>query len=649
MFPFFFSHCHDYRNGGGGCTTNPASIHDFSQCTVLLAVSNRNDVHRLMDGLIHAFRIGVALDGRRAKECIAETPPALVLAEVDLPVVDGIALCRYLKEKRETRHIPLLLLGDSGTEAVCREGFAAGAADFLIRTAAPWEVEARIRVHLSYRLALLSLEARRAALAEQLRNRTLQRETQDTHRLPRSGGHRHIPDGSTGFGKSSEFDLSQLVRETVRHFRKKAEERGFSLYLQMDNEIPLNVQGYPEQIRKVLGHLLTSAIRLNRSGGIMIRVTRETAEPANETDAVDGAVPVRFSVLDSRQGKIPGTEFQAPASGSGPHVCRRLQHPDMLLCSKILSGMAGELQENAAKGSGMSWSFLLFLKPAPGSVSREKTDQPDRRSLRVLMAEDSPVSAEMNGRILTRLGHCLEKVTDGKEALERLTRQHFDLVLMDIEMPEMDGLMASRAIRSGEAGDQNREIPIIGISAHISPDMQSRCRSAGMNAYLPKPLDKNRLVAILQQHCTAGTVRPEPATFEVLPPSGHTGPAAMVLDRDHALQHFGGDEAFYQYISSLFIDNIPDMIGKLRSAIETGNLRKVARQAHSLKGSFSTIGASTCLELAVQMEQKGRDGETEAVTPLFERLKTELEKVRSHLHRDVLSGNTSGLPEEITD
>lgn len=121
------------------------------------------------------------------------------------------------------------------------------------------------------------------------------------------------------------------------------------------------------------------------------------------------------------------------------------------------------------------------------------------QSLTILLVEDNPLNALIASRLLTKSGHTFVSAADGKEALEALLKEHIDLVLMDLEMPDMDGMETTRRIRDGEAGEENRSVPIIAMTAHRLNEVREKCKSVGMNNFITKPVDFHKLNALIQQ------------------------------------------------------------------------------------------------------------------------------------------------------
>jgi CheY-like chemotaxis protein len=175
--------------------------------------------------------------------------------------------------------------------------------------------------------------------------------------------------------------------------------------------------------------------------------------------------------------------------------------------------MGGEIHVESEEGKGSIFSFILpglqlsDRRPGIPEETSSKTDWPvmppriaDRR---ILLAEDNEVNRKIIRMVLERDGAIIEDATTGLEVIEKVSQKSFDMILMDIEMPEMDGLEATRVIRRGEAGEENRRIPVIAITAHVIDDVRDRCIKAGMDGFLTKPIDVKNVVTVISGYLTS--------------------------------------------------------------------------------------------------------------------------------------------------
>jgi len=237
-----------------------------------------------------------------------------------------------------------------------------------------------------------------------------------------------------------------------------------------------------------------------------------------------------------------------------------------------------------------------------------------RPSLRILVAEDNRVNQELVLELLRQRGHTAAVAADGAEALKALHREHFDAVLMDVQMPNLSGLEATRAIRDSEKST-GRHVPIVAMTAHAMKGDRERCLEAGMDDYVAKPIQAAELFAAVE-----GVTSPSGASGK----SAHPEKAAAGgLDPKTVLKHFGGDAGLLHRLADIFRDDCPRMLTEIRKALKAGNAEAVARAAHALKGAAANFGVGDVVGTAKRLEAAGREGDLRQAKAVY----TELEKV----------------------
>jgi len=216
-------------------------------------------------------------------------------------------------------------------------------------------------------------------------------------------------------------------------------------------------------------------------------------------------------------------------------------------------------------------------------------------------------------RMVEKQGHAVTVVGDGQAALTALAQESFDLVLMDVQMPGMDGLEATAAIRRQEQG-QGTHVPIIAMTAHAMRGDRERCLAAGMDGYVCKPIKAADLSAAIESLLHDA---PQPETPGVEPP----------IDLLAALNTVDGDKALLVDMVEAFLMDSPKQLLELRDAIGTGDAERTARVAHSLKGALSYFGVPTAYALALQLETMGHRAELEGAACALQQLEQELERI----------------------
>jgi two-component system sensor histidine kinase/response regulator len=239
--------------------------------------------------------------------------------------------------------------------------------------------------------------------------------------------------------------------------------------------------------------------------------------------------------------------------------------------------------------------------------------------LRILLVEDNPVNSEYALRILSKRGHSVIVAGNGLLALDALEKQEFDMILMDLQMPEMDGFEATAAIRKNEAVT-GTHIPIIALTAHAMKGDRDRCLGAGMDAYISKPVKPDELIKMVESSVVgSGTI------------AGMEDPLDSVMDKELALARVDGDEVLLAELARLFCEESPRMMAAIHQAVVDKDPDRLQRAAHALKGAVSTLAAQKTFDAALQLERLGRSGEMAQVDKAYARLKVQIAKLRAVL------------------
>ncbi len=232
--------------------------------------------------------------------------------------------------------------------------------------------------------------------------------------------------------------------------------------------------------------------------------------------------------------------------------------------------------------------------------------------LHVLLVEDTPANQKVIQAILDKRGHHITLAQNGREAVELVTHHEFDVVLMDIQMPTMDGLQATAAIRNLDSPQSH--IPIIAMTAHALKSDQERFLAAGMDDCLTKPIDAERVIELVEQYgarsAVAGSSLAGPITRDEVSQSGQ--PYIPTLNRDAALRRMGGDEILYQKMVRYFLEDSPGLAEQMRVGLRDNDAESLIRAAHSLKGLVANFDAHPALAAASRVEEIGHSGNLDA-------------------------------------
>jgi PAS domain S-box-containing protein len=436
-----------------------------------------------------------------------------------------------------------------------------------------------------------------------------------------------------------DFDLRDLLENFAAPLAMRARSKGIEFDCAVESDVPSQVRGAPGRLRQILTNLAGNAVKFTEQGRVTVRASRIT-----ETAT---ASVIRFTVRDTGVGIPPEHQenlFQKFTQVDAS-MTRRFGGTGLgLAISKQLAEMmGGQIGVNSKVGVGSEFWFTVPLgKPAQskfltqegaktaGFIGPPSDHLPAayRRGARVLVAEDNVVNQDVALGILHKLGLRAEAVADGAEAVDVLKSLPYDLVLMDVQMPEMDGLEATRIIRDPKSPVLNHEVPIIAMTAHALHGDRRNCLQAGMNDYLPKPVSLRALVEALNTWLPkeAPKRRPDGPAGEVL--VRESVPEAPVLDRGGLVARLMGDEELADRILNRFLGTTPQQIESLRKSLVSGDATAAKRTAHAIKGAASNIGGDQLQRVAFEIEQAARAGDLNAAGSCLAELQSQFERLK---------------------
>ena len=390
--------------------------------------------------------------------------------------------------------------------------------------------------------------------------------------------------------ETTPFALCPLLDSVRAILAPQAEEKGLNLIVEAAPDVPDWVLGDAQRVRQVLLNLVGNAVKFTAAGEVALKIA---ATPQSAGWRVEGTVrDTGIGIAPDIQSRL-FTEF-TQADGS---VTRRFGGTGLGLAisRRLLEAMGGSIGVESTPGLGSTFHFNLIVGRAPDGVAMPAPAPAPAapKDLRVLVAEDNRVNRLVATRILHRQSYAVEAVEDGAAAVESVRGGDFDLVLMDVMMPVMDGLAATRAIRAlhGPAG----QVRIIGLTASVSPHNEASCRAAGMDGFAPKPVKPERLLDEIAR------VFGEPAPDAAADPPG--GPGLNAFDPS-ALAGFaaalGADTA--SEIIAAFQADARGRLAHLQALAQAGSAELLSREAHALAGSASTLGLRALAAAARDLE-----------------------------------------------
>jgi signal transduction histidine kinase/CheY-like chemotaxis protein len=445
------------------------------------------------------------------------------------------------------------------------------------------------------------------------------------------------------------FALRDSLGSAVGALGQRAHEKGLELNCHVGQEVPDDLIGDSLRLRQIVTNLVGNAIKFTQRGEVAVRVEVEGA-PAE-------TVGLHFTVRDTGVG-IPKDKqhlifeafTQADSSTTRTFGGTGL---GLAITSQLVALMGGRIWVESEVGIGstihLTVCFDVGIPTAPqqsAPASAEPGAQPPRR-LNILLADDNVINQRVAIGVLERRGHAVQPVNNGKEALEALACEYFDLVLMDVQMPEMDGLEATAAIRRNEE-ETGGHIPIIAMTAHAMKGDRERCLASGMDDYLAKPVEPKALDAILERWGAAQSSNDShrlnqlSETNEVSLATTQEDAARMrlqtqlpvptdVFDFEALRARVENDLDLLAEMIDLYLSSSPLLLTELDSAVASSDRERVTRAAHTLKGVLGNMCANTCSEAALQLEMIGRTGDFARAGNLLITLKHELQHLQARL------------------
>jgi len=417
-----------------------------------------------------------------------------------------------------------------------------------------------------------------------------------------------------------ELSVTQVLDTVSTLLATACSDKGLALRIDVARGVPASVEGDALRLRQVLVNLVTNAVKFTDEGEVVVRVER-LADETDETDETDDVV-LRFAVSDTGIGlsyderrRLFAAFAQADAS-----ITRRYGGTGLglAICRRLVGLMGGEIGVESSPGVGSTFWFTARFapmeerspeaspaEPLPGTATLDPT-------LRVLVVEDNALNREVAAGLLAGLGITPAFAHDGLQALEALRRERFDVVLMDVQMPVMDGITATRRMR---ADPVLRDVPVIAMTASVLEGDRDTCLAAGMNAVVTKPVDPDDLARALARWAAAPRSGAGTGTGgdRATEPSPADDPLAALrdldlLDLERGLRFTRQSAELYLDLMRGFLDEERDLPERLRLARDAGDTTLAERLAHTIRGLASGLGTVELAATAEALERAYRSG-----------------------------------------
>jgi signal transduction histidine kinase/HPt (histidine-containing phosphotransfer) domain-containing protein len=420
--------------------------------------------------------------------------------------------------------------------------------------------------------------------------------------------------------ESVDFDLRKTIEEVMDLLAIKAHQKGIELKCLFNVSLPFLLRGDPYRLRQVLLNLIGNGIKFTEKGEVVLEIYLEKER--------DKDIILHFSVSDTGPGitedaleklfksfsQVDGAGKKYGGTGLGLVISRRL-----------VEMMGGSIGVESKAGSGSNFYFTSVFEKCPVSSISEH-DIPEMLKIpvssgkvnsRILIVEDNEINRQVALHITGKLGYRGDVVGSGADALKALEVTDYDLVLMDIQMPGMNGFETTGIIRSDSSKVLNHNIPVIAMTAYALKEDYEKCMDAGMDGYISKPVHPDELFSLIEKHISTGSKDEH---------NNQKSPQKEIFDETILLKRLAGDKEFLKELIRKSCEFIPLQIETLKKYHSEDNVKELAILAHSLKGTFANIEARVLNKLSLQLEKASEEQNISGITEIIEELGKEFDR-----------------------
>lgn len=492
-----------------------------------------------------------------------EISPTVMLVDLVMPQIDGLSLVRFFRANPQTRDIPVIVLSTTEDPKVKANAFAKGANDYIVKLPDPLELIARIRYHSMGYINLLDkneaflalLESQKALEAAKIQAEKATRAKSDflacmSHdirtpmnaiigmtdvlaeaelgeehrqylRVIRSAGETllHLINDILDFSKieagelrleSIAYNLREVVADSIDITKVRAREKGLEIFTEITDAVPQDQLGDPIRVRQILINLIGNAIKFTEKGNVTVKVACESY-PSRTPHLVFSVSDTGIGIPAEKQAALFQKFMQVDSSTTRKYGGTGL---GLAICKQLVELMGGHISVESEQGRGSTFHFRLIANsPAAAAIevprreaARESApSQSSESSLRILLADDTPENRLLIQTYLKKTAHHLETAENGQIAFELFKTKKYDLVLMDMQMPVMDGYTTTREMRTWEQTQGAKPTPIIAITAEAMAEDAERSSMAGCTDHVVKPIRKARLAEVIARHAPKAT------------------------------------------------------------------------------------------------------------------------------------------------
>ena len=436
------------------------------------------------------------------------------------------------------------------------------------------------------------------------------------------------------------FDLRNILNQSISVVASSAEAKKIKIIKDVPEEIDSLFIGDRTKLKQVFVNLLANAVKFTTEGTIRIMIDAENInadEVRLKARIIDSGIGIPSGKLDSLFkpfSQVDGSEVgEARGSGLG-----------LVICREFISLMGGDIKVESKEGKGTTFEFDVILKkqvsedlqnlivdslvaeeakPTEEVIEEPEDEKPfSRRDFQILLAEDNLINQKVSLKILSSAGYQATAVNNGAEAVEAVKNSDYDLVLMDIQMPVMDGFAATSEIRN--LSEEKYKVPIVALTAHALMGDKEKCIRAGMNDYISKPIVAQDLINKIDSLLNNNKTKKKNVSQD----SEHDN---SVFDFDRLIKVSMGDTSFEKELLSSYVNDVEEKIRLLYDLASEKDLKRIVEIAHTVKGASYSVGAKKVGDEAYAIEISGRSNDLDSAKDRFANLQSAVSETKSVL------------------
>ena len=431
------------------------------------------------------------------------------------------------------------------------------------------------------------------------------------------------------------YDLGALVHSAVAVMGGNAAQKNITLSCDIAADVPSYVRGDPSRMRQVLLNLVGNALKFTEQGSVTVQIETQKKQllVAVQDTGIGISAEAQKTLFQAFKQADGSTTRKYGGTGLGLSICKQL-----------VEMMGGEIRVQSTLGQGSRFWFTLPLDAAQQAEVVADTARPYRgevgadaapsAGMLILLVEDNEVNQRVALMQLYQLGYLVDAVDDGQQALDALAKNDYALILMDCQMPVLDGYAATKQIRAQEQGT-GRHIPIVAVTANAMASDRERCLEAGMDDYLSKPVNSKQLKHVLEHWLSPSSEIRLPATdlpaATVVEVNGDGVNGKDPLDMQRLDELFSGDKDVTLQVLKVFVDSLDVLQARIATALASQDAEALCSVAHEVKGSSANMGADKLSQMAKMLEIMAKSGHMNwaQATEMYAEVPPEAERIKA--------------------